>query len=121
MQTETGTLYDGLQAAVSVEFGNDQKIEFLIDTGFSGFLCFPRTMLQELGLTITGTTDIEGIGDHAETLDVCLSDINWLGKKRTNIEIIINEGEDFLLGTGLLEKTELYINYKTGEVVINQI
>jgi hypothetical protein len=33
--------------------------------------------------------------------------------------VYVNEGEDFLLGTALLENKELYINFKTGEVLIS--
>ena len=119
MPTETGKLYNGEEAAVLVEFENHNQVEFLIDTGFSGFLCLPRSVLTELDLKISGTTDIEGIGLHSETLYVCVTNIFWLDEKLNDIEIIVNEGEDFLLGTKLLENTELYINYKTGEVLIN--
>jgi clan AA aspartic protease len=101
-----------------VEFSNETKVEFLIDTGFDGHLCLPRKAMETLNLRATTSAFIYGVGTHSEAFEVGNADIFWCGEKLSNIEFLVNEGDDFLLGTALLENKELYINYKTSEVLI---
>lgn len=118
MEEVKGSLNERLEACVLIEFENSVKAEFMIDTGFDGHLCLPKSAMNELDLRATTSTFIYGIGTHTETLEVGQTNIFWCGKKLSNIEFLVNEGEDFLLGTALLKEKELYINYKTGEVLI---
>lgn len=104
----------------SLFFGFENPLEFLIDTGFNGSLCLPDYIAKELNLEIEQEMQFSGIGAHQGILRTSRSIIEWFGKE-VETSVIINDGNDFLLGTRLLEETELYINYKTGEVVINQI
>jgi clan AA aspartic protease len=120
MDEERGNVNERHEACVFVEFENGTKVEFLIDTGFDGHLCLPRSAMDELNLQAVTSTFIYGIGNHTEILEVGKVDVIWCNKKLPNIEFLINEGEDFLLGTALLEDKELYINYKTNEVLITQ-
>jgi clan AA aspartic protease len=115
---ERGSVNERQEASIFVEFANGFRVEFLIDTGFDGHLCLPKSVLQELNLKTNASTFIFGIGTHTETLDVGSAEIVWFGEKLSNVDFLVNEGEDFLLGTALLENKELYINYKTGEVLI---
>ncbi len=77
----------------------------------------PRKILEELELKVEEQTTFYGVGNHQENIDIAFTEIKWLGKK-ADVSILINDGDDFLLGTTLLENKELYINFKTGEVLI---
>jgi clan AA aspartic protease len=118
MEQEKGLVNKNLEAVVNVEFANGILAEFLIDTGFSGSLCVPQNCLEELGLKISSQASIYGVGTHTEIFDVAEAEIVWCEKKLSKIAVYVNKGNDFLLGTGLLEDKELYINYKTGEVLV---
>ncbi len=120
MPTENGSLKNGGQADFFVEFSQQGQVEFLIVTGFNGFLCMPRKLLKMIQLKATTSTFVEGVGTHQDIYDVALAEIVWFGKKLSKIEVLINDGDDYLLGTALLENAELYINYKTGEVLITE-
>ncbi len=118
MEQESGRVNENQEATVEVEFVNGAVVEFLIDTGFSGSLCVPKSYLADLNLKISSQATIYGVGTHTETFGVAEAEIIWCGKKYSQIAVYVNEGQDFLLGTALLENTELYINFQTGEVLI---
>jgi clan AA aspartic protease len=115
---ENGKVNDNQEATVKVEFTNGAIVEFLIDTGFSGSLCVPESFLADLDLKISSQATIYGVGTHSETFGVAEAEIIWCGNSLSEIAVYVNEGNDFLLGTALLENKELYINFKTGEVLI---
>ena len=118
MEQESGKVNENQEAVVEVEFTNGTIVEFLIDTGFSGSLCVPESYLSDLDLEISSQATIYGVGTHTETFGVAEAEIKWCGKLLSEIAVYVNEGNDFLLGTALLENKELYINFKTGEVLI---
>lgn len=116
-----GNLYEGNEAWIEIYFsGFEKPLEFLLDTGFNGSLCLPNYIAQELNLEIEQEIQFSGIGNHQGLLQTSRTSIEWFGEE-IETSIIINDGNDFLIGTKLLEDKELYINYKSGEVVINHI
>ena len=119
MVQEKGSVNENQEATVEIEFFNGTIAEFLIDTGFSGSLCVPAKYLDELGLKVSSQATIYGVGNHTEVFDVAEAEIIWCGQKLSEIAVYVNEGEDFLLGTALLENKELYINFKTSEVLVS--
>lgn len=52
-------------------------------------------------------------------IDIAFAQIKWFGEI-LDVSVLVNEGEDFLLGTQLLVNKELYINYRTGKVLITE-
>jgi clan AA aspartic protease len=118
MLQESGTVNENYEAVVEVEFNNGVIVEFLIDTGFSGSLCVPKSYLADLDLQISSQATIYGVGTHTETFGVAVAEIIWCGEKLSEIAVYVNQGNDFLLGTALLKNKELYINFKTSEVLI---
>lgn len=118
MEQERGRVNENQEAVVEVEFVNGTIVEFLIDTGFSGSLCVPNSYLVDLDLEISSQATIYGVGTHTETFGVAEAEIIWCGELLSEIAVYVNEGNDFLLGTALLENKELYINFRTGEVLI---
>lgn len=120
MHVEKGNLTENNEATAHVKFENNTQVEFLIDTGFSGSLCVPKSSLSTLGLKVISQAEIYGIGTHTELLEVAFTNIIWCENKILDVAVYVNEGDDFLLGTQLLIEKELYINYKTGEVLITE-
>jgi predicted aspartyl protease len=69
-------------------------------------------------LEITGVQECAVVGGTIIAVYTTLIEIEWLGEKRV-AEVIINEGNDLLLGTSLLTDTILTINYIDHTVDIN--
>jgi clan AA aspartic protease len=108
------------EACVDIRFlSNNMTYSFLIDTGFNGSLCLPAETAEELKLNLEEQTTFYGVGDYYENIDIGYTEIEWLGKA-PEVSVLVNKGNDFLLGTALLENKELYINYKTSEVLLTQ-
>jgi clan AA aspartic protease len=89
----------------------------LIDTGFSGALCLPRSLASGFNLTKIFEEEIYGIGLHKEIVDVAITTIIWFGKK-IEIEVLINDGDDRLLGSELLDGNVLTVNYEKRTLTI---
>jgi clan AA aspartic protease len=97
--------------------GNQQRqgIKAVIDTGYTGFLTLPSTIITTLGLT--WYMQQEGVlGDGSLCMfNVYEAFVIWDGQVRT---IEINESEaDPLVGMGLLEGYELKIQTIAGGLV----
>ena len=73
--------------------------------------------MKELGLKKVSEVEIFGIGLHQETVSLAIAEIVWFGR-RTEIEVLINDGDDRLLGSELLDGKELRINYRNRKVSI---
>ncbi len=86
------------------------EINVWIDTGFTGDLVVPCSIVEILALQQTGTID----GILADGTQVLLEtfhcEIEWFGKNRS-LEVIANDGDMPLLGVGLLLSKELRIDY----------
>lgn len=101
-----------VQLAVFGENQQRQEIKAIIDTGYTGFLTLPSTIITTLGLT--WYMQQEGIlGDGSLCVfNVYEASVIWDGQVRT---IEINESEaDPLVGMGLLEGYELKIQAVAG-------
>ncbi len=115
---ETGKVNEDLEPCIFIEFADGEKLEFIIDTGFNGALCVPFSLVKELGLKIISEVEIFGIGSHRESLEMAVTEINWFGRK-TKIEILINDGDDRLLGSELLNGKILTIDYQKMDLSIS--
>jgi clan AA aspartic protease len=114
---QSGKVNEQLEPCIFVEFENGKNVELLIDTGFSSSLCLPRSLMQELRLKKVSEEEVFGIGSHKEVVDVAITNIIWFGQK-TEIEVLINNGDDRLLGSELLDGKILKINYRNKKVSI---
>ena len=87
-----------------------QTIEAWVDTGFTGDLVLPRSIIESLDLNPSGA--IDGVlADGTQTiLETYHCEIEWFGRVRS-LEVIANSGEMSLLGVGLLLAKELKIDY----------
>jgi clan AA aspartic protease len=99
-----------LRISVSNGASNSQTIDAWVDTGFTGDLVVPRSIIDSLGLEPSGA--IDGVlADGTQTiLETYHCEIEWFGKMRS-LEVTANAGEMSLLGVGLLLAKELKIDY----------
>jgi clan AA aspartic protease len=107
------------EAMLTVVVGNsnrqNQAIDTVIDTGFSGFLTLPSAVIATLNLPWSAS-DIVTLGDGSEALfDLYIALVIWDGKYR---EIYIAESEtEPLLGMALLYGYRLQVDTIEGGVV----
>ena len=107
------------EATLTVVVGNsNRKLEAfntVIDTGFSGFLSLPSSIIASLSLPWSAS-DIVTLGDGSETLfDLYTAIVIWDGQYR---EIYIAESEtEPLLGMALLYGYRLQVDTVEGGLV----
>lgn len=110
MATELGRVDATGNAFVLVKLSVGEIVECIIDTGFSGELMLPRTLVDQLQLVITGEQEFTVAGGGLLPAFTSLVEIEWLGGRHA-AEVIVSEGTDMLLGTVLLAGTRLKIDY----------
>jgi clan AA aspartic protease len=107
------------EATLTVVVGNSnqqlQAIETVIDTGFTGFLSLPSTIIATLNLPWSAS-DIVTLGDGSETLfDLYTAVVIWDGQYR---DIYIAESEtEPLLGMAMLYGYRLQVDAIEGGIV----
>jgi clan AA aspartic protease len=107
------------EATLPLVVGNTNKqqkvIDTVIDTGFSGFLSLPTSIITSLDLPWSAS-DIVTLGDGSETLfDLYTANVIWDGQYR---EIYIAESEtEPLLGMALLYGYRLQVDNVEGGIV----
>ena len=74
--------------------------------------------MKELGLKKDLKEEIFGIGSHRQIMEISISKIIWFGEK-SPVNILINDGDDRLLGSQLLDGKILRINYKNKILTIS--
>jgi clan AA aspartic protease len=95
--------------------GSSIPIEFVIDTGFSGFLCLPPEAVSLMRLPFIHEVPAN-LADNSETLlSIHEADILWNGEERR--VLIAATGRTPLLGTALLNQQELVIQFTEGGLV----
>lgn len=91
---------------------NPTTVEAWIDTGFTGDLVLPQTLVTRLRLPIVSQVDV-GLADGSDSiLNSFAAFVDWFGERR-QIEVIANNGKFPLLGAGLLAGHRLVIDYNT--------
>lgn len=95
--------------------GSTFPIEFVIDTGFTDYLCLPPEAVSLLGLPFLYDLPVN-LADNSEVLlAVHEAIILWNGEQR---EIrVLATGRRPLLGTALLDDHELVVQFTEGGLV----
>jgi clan AA aspartic protease len=117
MAKESGKVNLSREAIIEVRFPVSALIECIVDTGFDGGLMLPRTFAEQLQIQLVGELVFEMVGGTRMLAPVGLATIEWLNEER-EIEVIIGEGNDVLVGTELLAGTILNIDYVAMVVTI---
>ena len=95
--------------------GQEHEIEAVIDTGFTGFLTLPATLIASLGLAWHGREQAF-LGDGStQVFDVYAATVIWDGQART-VEADAAD-TDPLVGMGLIYGHELRIRAVDGGAV----
>jgi clan AA aspartic protease len=118
MALESGRVNSYREALVLVRFTDGVAIECVVDTGFDGGLMLPRAFLPQIQIAIVGELTFEMVGGAIMSAEVGLIEIEWLGELR-QVEVIISEGEDALIGTELLLAATLTIDYASSSLRIS--
>ncbi|MGI8980930.1 MAG: hypothetical protein ACR2FY_17015 [Pirellulaceae bacterium] len=111
------------EAVISVSFldagGAEQPVEAVLDTGFTGELTLPASLIEGLGLEFDGSR-YAVLGDGSEILlDNYLGQIMWHGRPR-RIAILESEGGP-LVGMELLEGSDVALRVQPdGKVAIEE-
>jgi clan AA aspartic protease len=117
-----GRVDESLRALVDVAIRRTKTepptvITIWIDTAFNGFLVFPQEMIEKLGLQQEAATEAILADGSRVTLASFACHVEWFGEL-VPAQVIGNNGKLPLLGTELLAKRKLLIDYPAGVVSI---
>jgi clan AA aspartic protease len=115
MQGYVNTNYEAVISLVVKHNSKLKSINAVIDTGFTGFLSLPQSIIDELELPWS-YSDFATLGDGSETLfDIHDANVIWDGQFR---EIEINSANtDPLLGMKMLRGYRLQVDTVQGGLV----
>ena len=119
----TGKIVDNQEAIIELEFtgiNHTQKVEAIIDTGFTGVLTLPGNLIDRLGLPRIGELPIT-LGDGNETdVGLYLGIVSWHGEERI-VQVLRTDGKP-LVGMSLLYGSRLTLDVVTdGSVTIESV
>ena len=120
----TGKIVNNQEASIELEVvGTDQleKIQTIIDTGFSGELTLPGDLIDRLGLPRIGDLPII-LGDGYEvSVEMYLAIVLWHGEERI-VQVLRTDDGKPLIGMSLLYGNRLILDIVTdGEVTIETL
>ena len=118
-----GTVDESRRALLDVsvrasEDGPEQLLTAWIDTAFNGSLAIPRRYIERLGLRQASTTQAILADGRSVDLETFTYYFEWFGKAY-RAQAVSSDGEFPLLGTLLLAKRKLMIDYPTKSVVLD--
>lgn len=91
----------------------------LIDTGFDGYLSLPLTVAIPLGLKLTYHTPVT-LADGSVKEEFLFEAKVKLGREWQEAVVLINRGDLALLGTKLLEQSQLLIDFPERQIRISR-
>jgi clan AA aspartic protease len=118
MAHERGSVNSAREALVGVRLEGAAVIDCVIDTGFNGALALPRYLAEKFQLSVIGRASFETVGGVMMTADLAEISIMWLSN-RVAVEAILVNSDDALIGTALLDGTNLTIDYVADVVTIS--
>ncbi len=103
-----------IQSAID---GSTEDVDVWIDTGFTGDLVLPESLVSRLGLAKSAAVPAY-LADGAKTLlETYSCSFDWFGSERS-IEVIASHAQTPLLGVGLLLGRRVIVDYGTLAVSI---
>ena len=95
-----------------------KRILAVVDTGFNGYLAVPKNMIRKQGWQLIGSEKYEVATGELKTFEVFLGEIEW-DKKDLPVYALVTNSEDVLVGTKLLKKSVLTVDFPAKEVKIS--
>jgi len=89
----------------------DVTLEAVIDTGFDGQLCLPVSLAVEIGLELYGAQQTQLADGSIKSDLVFLGQAGFVGQRTQEVEILLTESDDALLGVGFLMDWRLEIDF----------
>ena len=110
-----GKVDDRNRALIDIEVRRTRNAQGVIvtawiDTAFDGHLVFPMSLIEELQLETLADTEAILADGRKVTLETFICHLDWFGIV-IPLQVIANDGKLPLLGTGLLEKHVLHVDY----------
>ena len=113
----------GLQAWVTIEVAGSDEVfrttDVVVDTGFTGWLTLPETVIERMGLDLYGRRPAVLANGETTILDLYFARIRWHGLDRP--VMVHQAGGRPLMGMALLSGSRLLIDASEGgEVAIEE-
>jgi clan AA aspartic protease len=89
----------------------------VIDTGFNGYLSVPARLLSHSRWQAIGTEKFEIATGAIVEQGIFLGEIVFDGQ-RSPVYVVATQAQDILIGTKLLKRKVLSINFRTARVVV---
>lgn len=93
------------------------KCPAVIDTGFNGYLSVPRRLLDHSRWEILGSEKYEIATGAIVEQEIRLGEVVFDGR-RSAVYTVITDAQDILIGTKLLRKKILTVNFNTKRITI---
>ena len=90
---------------------NFEDMEVWVDTGFTGDLLLPESLVNRLALSPSAIVEAVLADGSQNELVTYSCTVDWFGESRV-IEVIANQGRIPLLGVGLLLGHRLFVDYE---------
>ena len=99
--------------------GDREKIEVdaIIDTGFDGDICIPVQLAVRLGLELRSVTWVE-LANGEKKRELVFTGSTIFGNAKRDVDIILTESKEVLIGTNMLSGHILEINFTDKSVKI---
>ena len=104
-----------IELAIAGVSRNFRAVDFTVDTGFTGVLALPPSIIQELGLTWHGERTVY-LAHGQRTLSIYGALVSWLGQLRA-VPVHQVDG-DPLAGNALLTGCRLTVDFRNGGGVV---
>lgn len=98
----------------------ERTIDAIIDTGFNGDICLPISTAIELGLELWACQTTELADGSLKTDLVFIGRAALADQPMTDVEILLTESEDALLGTAMLLDYKLKVDFAKRAVKIDR-
>lgn len=104
--------YHQPRAAITV-YGarGDLALDAVIDTGFDGDVCLPLSIAIELGLELYGAQHTQLADGSVKNELVFIGQAGFEGQLSQEVEILLTEAEEALIGVGFLSEWRLSIDF----------
>ena len=117
-----GIVDESQRALLTVPVAADKNakpelVRVWIDTAFNGCLAIPRRQIERLRLKQASTTQAVLADGQVVDLETFTAYLDWFGKVYRT-QVVANDGEFPLLGTMLLTRRKLMIDYTAKDVVL---